>query len=376
MRKHIILSVIGIQNLILKLLKKAVFKKSDIKSRICINRSANIGDAVCTVPVIYEIRKRYPQAHITVLTTPVLRNLTGLQAILFNQDWIDDVIVYYEDEVHRPREIMEFSQKMKKCNFDYFINLPYEKAGLANQLKMMYLAHCLGVRQADGFYVSTTKILKKYQNKHFNFPNEVNRLLNGLPFAVNEGHEYPLKFSDKDIGNVESILKQYNLLNKEDKTIIISFSCKADAKRWDKNNFKIIARKWTERGGSVLLIGSGNDYSLANDIRDGNHNIINVCGKLSVIQSMILIKKIGKILAVDTGTIHLAAAVGAKSITLFSSYYFKGKWEADNKKNIIIRKDVPCAPCLQNTCKWGNNRCMNLITPEEVWKCMCEAWEV
>ena len=52
----------------------AVRKKKTI-SRILIIQTAKIGDLICSTPVFREARKKYPDAHITVIANPVTREL-------------------------------------------------------------------------------------------------------------------------------------------------------------------------------------------------------------------------------------------------------------------------------------------------------------
>jgi len=67
----------------------------------------------------------------------------------------------------------------------------------------------------------------------------------------------------------------------------------------------------------------------------------------------------------DTGTMHLATAVGTMVVALFfgSAYCFEtGPY---GEGHIVIQADLPCAPCYQNIdCK--NPRCRTAIKPQDV----------
>ena len=68
----------------------------------------------------------------------------------------------------------------------------------------------------------------------------------------------------------------------------------------------------------------------------------------------------------DTGSMHLAAAAGAKVVALFGP---TAPWRTGpyGPSNTVIRTGIECSPCFQRTC--GNNmKCMAGITVEEVMR--------
>ena len=66
----------------------------------------------------------------------------------------------------------------------------------------------------------------------------------------------------------------------------------------------------------------------------------------------------------DTGTMHVATAVGTPVVALFGSTdpLVTGPW---GEGNVVIKKDVPCSPCLKRICP-TDRQCMTLITVGEV----------
>jgi heptosyltransferase-2 len=61
---------------------------------------------------------------------------------------------------------------------------------------------------------------------------------------------------------------------------------------------------------------------------------------------------------------HVATAVGTPVVALFGSTdpSVTGPW---GDGHVVVRKDVPCSPCLKRVCP-TDHRCMELITVDEV----------
>jgi heptosyltransferase II len=67
----------------------------------------------------------------------------------------------------------------------------------------------------------------------------------------------------------------------------------------------------------------------------------------------------------DTGTMHLAAALGVPTVSLFGSTepVLTGPLGV---QHTVLREKTPCSPCFERTCPLGHFDCMMKITPERV----------
>jgi ADP-heptose:LPS heptosyltransferase len=66
----------------------------------------------------------------------------------------------------------------------------------------------------------------------------------------------------------------------------------------------------------------------------------------------------------DTGTMHIAAAVGTPVVALFGPTppLMTGPW---GEGHVVVKKDVPCSPCWKRICP-TDHQCMERITVDEV----------
>ena len=99
----------------------------------------------------------------------------------------------------------------------------------------------------------------------------------------------------------------------------------------------------------------------------GNNQIRSLAAKTSVSELIYLISKARLVVANDSGTMHLAAALKRDGIAIFGSTDeiatgpLRGRW-------IIHRKALNCSPCLERECNRTDNpyECLKTINASEV----------
>lgn len=369
----IVSCILYMANLILKICNKLLFfaLPKDIKN-ICIYRIANIGDTITAVPAMYEIRKKYPRANITLLTSPGKEGALGAKDVLQNTKWIDKIIAYYSIDIKRKKELTLLVKNLRDLKIDYFIQLPTENTSFKTMLRNMFFAKTLGAKFASGFYISTINLFAKTQNKYKNYPTDCERLLNGLPWKTTDKIEFPIEYTKEDYVTIEETLKKYGV-SERDKTLAISFYGKGDAQNWSIKSFSAIADLWEKKGGKVLVLGGKQQFIDGNNIIKNlsKQNGINLCGQLSLPQSVLFLKNVKLLVTVDTGTAHMASVTKTPCVEIFSSYYIRDKWVAYGENISVIRKELDCSPCMSKICKYGcPAKCMGAISVDEVWNRM------
>ena len=137
-------------------------------------------------------------------------------------------------------------------------------------------------------------------------------------------------------------------------------------KRWPVERFIELGRLLVERGDIVpVIIGGPGDVAVAQSICQGiGPSAITTAGETDLLHLASLLRRCATVVAGDTCSLHLAAAVGVAVIGLFGS--------ADPNRtgpygdgHIVIRKPFPCGPCLgKATCR--DIDCLRAIAAAEV----------
>ena len=91
----------------------------------------------------------------------------------------------------------------------------------------------------------------------------------------------------------------------------------------------------------------------------------NAAGRLNVREAAALLERCLLYLGNDTGTMHLAAAVGVRCVAIFAAIDYPGRWAPFGSGHQIFRRSVECEGCHTPDC-FNANKCLKLIGVEEV----------
>ena len=139
--------------------------------------------------------------------------------------------------------------------------------------------------------------------------------------------------------------------------------------QWPLNRFgtlgkKILALKTFE----LVIVGGFSEEEKARYLLSRWQEGFSSAGKLSILESAALFARCQGIVGLDTGTTHLAAAVGTPCLGIYGGRYPPGKWEPLGDIHKIIRKAVPCEGCRCHICPLAHHPCMKSISVNEVWE--------
>ena len=142
-------------------------------------------------------------------------------------------------------------------------------------------------------------------------------------------------------------------------------------RKWGTANFVNFINRYSEAHPTttIYLIGSPAEVDYTTEIYSALSSItvINLAGKTSIDELIVLIAEAQLMLSNDTGPMHIAFATKTPILCLFGPCSPDQYGKSANAK--ILYKKVYCSPCVHDfevpPCK-GNNSCMQLIQVEEV----------
>ena len=191
------------------------------------------------------------------------------------------------------------------------------------------------------------------------------RLLKMLGIDLRDNHLelWPGKNDDE---YVESLLNT-EWLTADQKVIGININASKRwlTKCWPKGHIAKLCEELGLRNMRVVITGTQDDAAEANSLilMVKNTKIINACAKTTVNQLACLIKRCSLYISADSSPLHIAAAMGVPVIAFFGPTD-PARHMPPAKNSLVIRRDLPCSPCYKPKCR--HNKCMNLITVEEV----------
>jgi lipopolysaccharide heptosyltransferase I len=137
-------------------------------------------------------------------------------------------------------------------------------------------------------------------------------------------------------------------------------------KLWELEHWRALARTLLAEGAGMILTGSRDDESVAAAILAGLDPMpLSLVGRLSLIQLTAVLQDVDLMITVDSGPMHIAAAVGTPVLALFGPTDPRRTGPLGPGR--ILRRELPCSPCLQRRCQIADTyRCMRDLTVAEV----------
>ena len=361
---------------------KQKFKAESMNKKILIINPFGIGDVIFTTPIIESIKLEYPESYIGYLCN------IRTAPILFSNLNIDKVFIVERDEYRQLwqvskikciRRMLNLLNEVKKERFD--IALDFSMARDYGFFSML-----AGIKKRIGYNYKnrglflTDKIMLEggYRDEHvIDYHKEFLPLL-GMGLSADT--ETKIYISEEDDKKAQQILWDQGIAL-TDKYICImpgagaSWGQTAYRRRWPIERFAEAALKLVDEFKlKIVLLGSADEKELCDYIKKEVPGAVNLCGKLSLMVSIAVIKYANVLLTNDGGPLHMAVGVGTKTVSIFGPVNERvyGPYPASEKYCIIKDKSLSCVPCYNSfkLPECSDLKCLNNITVDEAIKAL------
>jgi ADP-heptose:LPS heptosyltransferase len=336
--------------------------------QVCIFRIGNIGDIVCALPAIASVRRAYPRARLTLLTSPGRKGLPGAAEVLAGSDSVDDLWVYHAEDIDTFGKRRMLLRGLRARRFDVWIDLPNNRTTVSRQLRDMAVAWMVRARWARGWCIDSLDWAAQAQSEYLPFSNEVERTMDIVRRSGFDAGavSFGLGVAPGARERVEALFREHGIAPGH--LVAIAPGAKRSTNLWDIGRFAEVGRELSALGHTVLVLGGESEAGacrrLAEQIGPAARTF---AGELSVVESCAVLRCCSLLVCLDSGVQHMAAAVGTPCVSLFSFWQMPGKWHPFGDRNIVIRKWVSCHTCMLDECPNGN-LCMNEIGVGEVMR--------
>ncbi|MFO7821141.1 MAG: lipopolysaccharide heptosyltransferase II [Lentisphaeria bacterium] len=141
------------------------------------------------------------------------------------------------------------------------------------------------------------------------------------------------------------------------------------AKQWPVEYFHEVARWWNNTGGKVAVVGTSAERDLGDEVLRGLYDGDNLCGRTTLSELMGILKNVRCCVANDSGTMHLASALGTDGVALFGSTNPHATGPLGRGRWIVLCDGTGCAPCFARECPGHCGTpygCLKGLRPETV----------
>ncbi|HFC98674.1 MAG TPA: lipopolysaccharide heptosyltransferase I [Thermosulfurimonas dismutans] len=137
-------------------------------------------------------------------------------------------------------------------------------------------------------------------------------------------------------------------------------------KLWPVKNWRELSEAVRELSLPLLWVGGPGDRGYVEGCAACGENL---CGRLTLKELCGVLSGARAVVSVDTGPMHLAAALGRRVVALFGP---TAPWRTGpfGEGHRVLRAGLPCSPCFRKKCR--DPRCMEALTPEEVLSALAE----
>lgn len=314
--------------------------KSRVK-RILVITLSNIGDAILTTPVIYVLRRDFPQAHLAVLVGP------RAFSVFKGDHRIDDLIIYDKS--------ISWKNKLVLVN-----RLRHDRYDLVVDLRHSFFGILLGARYHTSIFAQPPKFLLHMKDRHL-------WRLKSLGLNIDDAQGPTVIFSEDERDNVKQMLNKWQIKDGQ-MLVAVAAGARNLTKRWEREGYgQLIEKLLPEYNAKIIMVGDKKDEVLIKEIiAQVKPKLFNACGKTSIGELTFLLTKCKLLITNDSAPMHLGWAVGTPVVAIFGPTDYK-KYAPAGPHNLVIRKELPCAPCEKSLCFKGTRECIKLISADEVF---------
>ena len=338
---------------------KRWFPKHFAPKRILVVKLDHLGDVLLATPVFSNLSQAYPDAELHALTGAWSR------VVLEKHPDVNKVLEYNSTAFCRTGAPTSLKQ-----TFQLYRALRRQKYDLIVELRNDWRIICFSLLRVAPKRLdrATLQVANKLGFAQFTGIHETTRNLDVLGKA---GIPTPIKTTTFSVTAEDekwaSNFLTAHQIGEERPLIAIHPGSPMPLKRWMPERYAeladwLIARKRAK----ILFVGVADEMPIITEIQRLMHGeSINIAGKTTLTQLASILHICNVFIGNDSGPMHLAAAVGTRTIGLYGPGD-PTRFGPVGTKCQAIQSQTDCPPCRGTTCRFGKDGCMSKIQVADV----------
>ncbi len=328
--------------------------------KVLIIKLSSIGDCVHTLPALHALRKGFDNARVKARIDWLVEEAAS--GVLKGNPLIDNLIVVKRGWAKNFGENRKTARLLASTGY----NMVLDFQGLLKSGVWVMLSKG---RKRAGFS-NGRELSHLFLNDRLP-PYDIERhaVERYLDLAAHAGGDVSdVKFClHIPKASMESAVKKLakNVIKKGSPFFVLIPRARWETKLWDDGRFVELA-KMIEAKTKIpaVLAGGPSDMAALEAIKDKiGKGAVNLSGQTDLLELAAILKMARFAITVDSGPMHLAAAVGTRTVALFGP---TAPWRTGpyGKGHIIVRKGLKCSPCFKRKC--AAPKCMKEISVSDV----------
>jgi len=258
-------------------------------------------------------------------------------------------------------------EDIKSRNFDLLVNLSHSKFSAL-------MVRLLGIKNVVGFYCNDFgNRMTGHPWMQFFSVEVFNRKYNefNLVEIFSRSGGVDVRGRTIEVVRPQNQLSVDTLMSFGEEDILIGFQAGSslEDRRWPLRSFANLADMLIENlNARIVIFGVESENEVAEEIKNSAKNkdrISNLAGKTNLSELSRWLEKCKYLVTNDTGTMHLAAALGTKIVGLFFAHAHPYETAPFSPGHLIFQARISCAPCSYGV-HCNNIVCIDKVRPQHL----------
>jgi len=330
-----------------------------VPPNILLVRFSAIGDILLLTPLVRALRRRHPEARITVVTratfAPLLAHNPHLTSLL---EW--DALTPLADLGSRLKAL-EFSHRLDLHGSLRSHALRRYVGGKWTTYPKHRVARTVLIHTKRDMYRDRRPVAERY----FDAARELE--------VEPDGGSLEIFLSRAELEGAQAFLTSRGLGSRR-QLIAIAPGAAHFTKRWPPHHWIALVRRLVEAGNDVVTLGGPEDLGIAEAVAAaGEEHAASAAGAFDLSGTAALLKRARALVSGDTGVMHLATAVDTPVVALFGPTVEPFGFFPYHAKATVLQRDLGCRPCSSHggaACPLRHHRCMQDLQPRDVMEAL------
>lgn len=322
---------------------------------ILLVRFSAIGDILLLTPLVRALRRKHPDARLTVVTR------TGFAPLLERNPRISEVISWDPltslSDLGRRLRGLEFTHRLDLHDSVRSRLLRWHAGGPWTTYPKHRLARAALIHTHRDLYRDRRHLAERYF--------DAARGLDVTP----DGGSLEMFLSKADLEAAEGFLAARGL-GRSRQLIAVAPGAAHFTKRWPTHHWIALVRRLVEAGNDVIVLGGPHDLAIGEAVAAaGGESAATAAGAFDLPGSAALLKRTRALVSGDTGLMHLATAVETPVVALFGPTVEQFGFFPYRAKSAVLQRELSCRPCSAHggpRCPLKHHRCLQDLQPSDV----------
>jgi ADP-heptose:LPS heptosyltransferase len=375
--------------------------------RILVYRIGQLGDTIIALPAMWAVRRCFPNAYMALLSDRHSRSGYVLAQQVLPSEGLFDEYLSYEAGIHGtdPRNMLAVLPALRRRRFDTLVYLAPRLRTRWQVWRDLFFFRLAGIRQFIGHKGFKPLPPRTPGERLPQLEHEADHLLDrlaksGIPVSARDRRCMDLRLTQRELLDAEAwlearirvcqktplrgpsraarphprrVLKQCSdiLISDTFRGPVVGFGpgSKWPSKVWPLERYAALGQRLVaELDAFPIVFGGPEDRELGERLLAQWGRGANAAGELNVRQAAAVLRLCQLYVGNDTGTMHLAAAVGTTCVVAFAAQDWPGRWYPYGDQHVVLRRPVPCEGCMLSVCTEHGMACMMEISVEDMWR--------